>query len=135
MIKITCTEGEVRVYPTTGITLPEGLELPLVAPVQSAEKVELTVGESMQVDPQRAPAIGGNGGEFEISSDSPVQLVRWHEVDNDPIYIEDMQGYLDLDGNHTEDNYTHLFLGTGESYDDKTIRSNAITLTMIQLSK
>ena len=133
MIKVLCTEGEVKVYPTTGITLPEGFELPLVAPVNSDEKIVMEKGESMQIDPARAPAIGGNGGEFEISTDTNVQLIRWHEIDNNPIYADEMQGYLDLEGEHTDENYTHIKMNKGETYSDKTIRSNAITLTMVKL--
>jgi hypothetical protein len=135
MIKVTCTSGTIKVYPTTGVTLPEGLKLPMVAPTYKGDKTELEAGQSMDINPNLIPAIGGNGGEFTITTDKPVMLVRWYEVDQDPIYIEDMQSYKDMDGNHTDDNSTSFPLGAGESYSDKTIRSNAITLTMIGLGK
>jgi hypothetical protein len=133
MIKIKCTSGEIKVYPTTGVALPDGTQLPLVAPTYSGKKVIMSEGESMEVNPAMLPAIGGNGGELLLtnSGSDDVNLIRWHEIDNDPIYADEMQGYKDLDGNHTDENYTVIPLAIGKSYADKTIRSNAITVSVV----
>lgn len=131
MIEIKCTKDTVKVYPTTGVDLPSGVALPMVAPTYSGEKVVLEEGQTVLVEPLNIPAVGGNGGEFTITTDVDVNLVRWHEVDQDPTRADEMQSYTDLNGNNTDENYTAWRLDSMGSYSDKTIRSNAITLTMI----
>ena len=137
MIKVNCTSGEIKVYPTTGVDLPDGTKLPLVAPTYSGKEILMSEGESMEVNPAMFPAIGGNGGELLLtnSGGADIALIRWHEIDNDPIYADEMQGYKDLDGNHTESNYTTLPLAIGQTYTDKTIRSNAITVSTASSAK
>jgi len=134
MIKVTCTSGKIEVFPKTGVVTPNGINLPLVAP-KSDENVELSEGETMEVNGVYCPAIGGNGGEFVVgnNSESEVTMIRWHELDNDPIYADSMQGYKDLNGDHTDENYSEFAIEAGGSYSDTTIRSNVITLTMIQI--
>ena len=135
-MKVTCTSGIVVVYPGTGVTTPKGLYLPLVANPQG-KKVDLEEGSSMPMVNIGNPAVGGktfNGSStFVITNDGTdtVEMARWFEVDNDPIYVEDPQSYIDLDGNHTEDNYALITLAPGETYATKVVTSNAQTVTVL----
>ena len=135
-MKVTCTSGTVVVYPGTGVTTPNGLYLPLVAN-PAGKKIDLAEGSAMEVENNGDPAVGGKtfkgSSTFSIANNGKdtVEMARWHEVDNDPIYIEDPQSYIDLDGNHTEDNYTLITLAAGESYETKVVTSNAQTVTVL----
>jgi len=136
MMKVTCTSGIVVVYPGTGVTTPNGLYLPLVANPQG-KTVELEEGSSTEVENNGDPAVGGKtfkgSSTFSITNSGKeiVEMARWHEVDSDPIYADEMQSYVDLDGNHTDDNYTLITLASGESYETKVVTSNAQTVTVL----
>jgi len=128
MIKILCTSQTINVHESTGVSL-EKLRLPLVA---GDTGVEVSNGITVEVEPNKAPAVGGNGGTFVLANlDEEVTLICWHELDHDPIYSDEMQGYLDLNGQHTEKNYTELQLPEGGSYEGTTISSNVLTVSIL----
>ena len=135
-MKITCTKGAVTVYPQTGIITPGGIEVPLVAN-PTGESYVVDEGESYDVENIGQPAIGGKfwsgSSAFTVTNDSndTATLIRWFEVDNNPIYADEMQAYLDLDGNRTDSNMMKMELAPGETYETDVVKSNALTVTIL----
>ena len=136
---VKCLQGAVTIYPQTGVTIPElNIEIPLVANPKG-ESYILEEGESYAMPIFGQPAVGGKfragNSAIEVTNDTtdPVTIVRWFDVDNDPIYLDEMQSYLDEDGNHTNDNMVKIVLDPGDSYETDIIRSNALTVSVLPI--
>jgi len=136
-IKVTCTKGKITVYPETGIETSIGVELPLVTD-PTGKSIILSEGESTNIAAAGFPAIGGKflagNSEFTVLLDGEGELsaVHWHEVDNDPIYADEEQGYIDLEtGEHTDMNYTKIRLVDSKPYHAKVVTSNVLTLSIM----
>jgi len=135
---ITCTKGAVTIYPQTGITLPEGGEIPLVANPKG-ESYVLEEGETYDTANKGQPAIGGKfragSSAFTVTNDTDgdVTIVRWFEVDNDPIYMDEMMSYKDESGLHTDDNMTKHCLAPKETYETDVVTSNVLTVSVMPI--
>jgi len=127
-MKVTCTKGQITVYADTKDTLLAGNP--------KGEKYTLSANESVIVDPEHAPAIGGVAkfnaeGSFTFKNEEkgPLEIYIWLPFVEDN-FSRDENVYVEPDGSETTDNYVSQTIEPGDMYRGETISDNQLTVTI-----